>query len=556
MLQHWVVLVEGVCAPGELDLAALKRLLQVVRDSSPVALHHTDRCALQLHVEAPSFSEALAVAIARWEHGVRQLGWPEWRLVRAEVLTLQEFLDDCRIAYGEGQADLALAASQGQPAPRVGDDLLRQAMQDQLTGLEEAAVFACRIEHAAGGITEGDSTCALIVLDIDGFSRLDPGRRDELLVAVAARLSSLLGADEKAARLEADRFAVLVEKGSRGAAASLAERIIDALRTPFLLGAHPARGGEPAEVSISTTIGIAVGLAGQSGESLLAEATSALEQAKVTNRGGSTLHGAGADGPRRGPARPVHEGDRDVHAVLHVLQQAVGAAQACRDLAEAVEALLPALSAYTGCRATILHVMDRPQGLVPRSTWCIPPSTSSRGPGHDDRLRAPLDSQIYERLVATRRPQWARETRPRGVIQAGLDPTAGRYGSVVVPVLADEGVVAALEFLLAEGQVPDASVLETLALVGVELGRVAGRGRSSDTGAADRGGEALVGDRRTPASWRYELFGWDPAEPRPSLDEFLVDGADTTGVALGRHLTTTYQLLAGAVGARPTKPAE
>ncbi len=103
MSREWVVVFEAVAQDraAPLDVGALRRILDTLAASRPVALHHDERYAVQLVVSSETSAEAACVALNRWAAATRQLGVPESDVVRIEAMTPEEFETDCRHFYGE-----------------------------------------------------------------------------------------------------------------------------------------------------------------------------------------------------------------------------------------------------------------------------------------------------------------------------------------------------------------------------------------------------------------------------------------------------------------------
>jgi diguanylate cyclase (GGDEF)-like protein len=157
-----------------------------------------------------------------------------------------------------------------------------RALHDPLTGIANRALFTDRLSAALNQMPRGEPRMALLALDLDRFKQVndtlghDAG--DELLRQVAARISPLLGPKDTIARLGGDEFAVIQpEIGRIEEATLLADRIVQSLRTPFLLSGHKA------EIGVSIGIATAPDLA-QSPAELTARADAALYQAKGAGR--------------------------------------------------------------------------------------------------------------------------------------------------------------------------------------------------------------------------------------------------------------------------------
>src|SRR5262245_33972523 len=116
--------------------------------------------------------------------------------------------------------------------------LVHRAMHDPLTGLPNRTVLAERLEWALG-LGGGDSQ-AVLLIDLDGFKDINDTfghpAGDDVLIDVSRRLLAAAPADAVVARFGGDEFAVLVEPiADRQEALAQAERIIDAIRRPFVV---------------------------------------------------------------------------------------------------------------------------------------------------------------------------------------------------------------------------------------------------------------------------------------------------------------------------------
>ena len=135
------------------------------------------------------------------------------------------------------------------------EQLLRDALHDTLTGLPNRALFTDRLERSISRLTrDAGHHFAVLFLDLDRFKvindSLGHGCGDQLLISFAKRLIDCLRPSDTVARLGGDEFTILLEDPREpDHAAGVADRILDSLKKPFMLGAH--------EVYISTSIGIA-----------------------------------------------------------------------------------------------------------------------------------------------------------------------------------------------------------------------------------------------------------------------------------------------------------
>ncbi|HEX4041474.1 MAG TPA: EAL domain-containing protein [Xanthobacteraceae bacterium] len=158
------------------------------------------------------------------------------------------------------------------------------AHHDALTGLANRAALIQKIEEAAARHRRLQEPFTVLLLDLDRFKQVNDTlghpAGDALLIEVATRLRALLRETDVLARLGGDEFAVIQsgERDQREAAKSLAERIIAALGQPFEID-----GGN---ISIGTSIGVALAARETSSDDLLKMADLALYRAKSAGRNG------------------------------------------------------------------------------------------------------------------------------------------------------------------------------------------------------------------------------------------------------------------------------
>ena len=122
-------------------------------------------------------------------------------------------------------------------------DAVHRALHDPLTELPNRSLFVDRLRQAEQRAVRSGTAVGVLFLDLDGFKTINDSlghaRGDELLIAVAARLSEALRAGDTAARLGGDEFSVLIDGlTDEREAVLVAQRMLDALRTPVDLGGH------------------------------------------------------------------------------------------------------------------------------------------------------------------------------------------------------------------------------------------------------------------------------------------------------------------------------
>jgi diguanylate cyclase (GGDEF)-like protein/PAS domain S-box-containing protein len=128
------------------------------------------------------------------------------------------------------------------------------AHSDHLTGLPNRRSFEERLVQAIARARRSAMAMALVYLDVDHFKDINDSlghaSGDSVLREFAKRLSSTVRATDTVARLAGDEFVIVLEQvGSARECARIADKLLEALRTDFLVD------GQPRQVSAS--IGIA-----------------------------------------------------------------------------------------------------------------------------------------------------------------------------------------------------------------------------------------------------------------------------------------------------------
>jgi diguanylate cyclase (GGDEF)-like protein/PAS domain S-box-containing protein len=139
------------------------------------------------------------------------------------------------------------------------EQLAHQAFHDALTGLANRALFRDRVEHALRRLRRQRRPVAVLLLDLDGFKTVNDSLGhafgDALLVAVADRLRLHLRPSDTASRLGGDEFAILAEDlVEAGDAAVVADRILDAMREPFVVDGKDVLATASIGVAIAETV--------------------------------------------------------------------------------------------------------------------------------------------------------------------------------------------------------------------------------------------------------------------------------------------------------------
>jgi len=138
--------------------------------------------------------------------------------------------------------------------------LIHDAFHDGLTQLPNRALFMDRLQRAMEMQRRmSEAKFAVLFLDLDRFKVVNDSLGhvfgDDLLIAVANRLSRMLRSSDTIARLGGDEFAMLIQGiADEADAVRAAKRVADALTEPFHIGTH--------EIFTSVSIGIALSTSG------------------------------------------------------------------------------------------------------------------------------------------------------------------------------------------------------------------------------------------------------------------------------------------------------
>ncbi len=194
-------------------------------------------------------------------------------------LTTAQTLADVAAAYlinAQARVDLQKSADRSRGL----------ALQDALTGLPNRTSLLERLGHALERSRGTAKTSAVFLVDLDEFKAVNDtyghAVGDQVLVAVADRLATLLRPLDTLARLHGDEFVLLCEDlDSPDQASTISARLAGALAKPFQLAT--------VVLHISASVGIAFATADVSEpEQVLRDADLAMYDAK--REGGGQLH--------------------------------------------------------------------------------------------------------------------------------------------------------------------------------------------------------------------------------------------------------------------------
>jgi diguanylate cyclase (GGDEF)-like protein len=200
-------------------------------------------------------------------------------LSRGSMIAAQT-LADVAAAYlinAQARSDLQDSSDQSREA----------ALHDPLTGLPNRVLMLQLLEHAFRVSRRSKKISAVFFMDLDRFKEVNDtyGHQvgDELLIAVAERLTLVLRPGDSLARLAGDEFVILCEDlADPSAADPIAVRIDAELSRPFVLSR--------VEVTVSVSIGIAfTGQETESPEQLLSDADLAMYRSKRDRVGNCDL---------------------------------------------------------------------------------------------------------------------------------------------------------------------------------------------------------------------------------------------------------------------------
>lgn len=156
------------------------------------------------------------------------------------------------------------------------------AHYDSLTGLPNRTLLQDRLAQAVREAHRGERHLALLFLDLDRFKNVNDSLGhefgDQLLKAVAKRLRECVRESDTVSRQGGDEFLLLLHDIADGtAAARIAEKILQVVSEPYVLGVH--------ELHITPSIGISLyPQDGDNADALIRNADAAMYHAKESGR--------------------------------------------------------------------------------------------------------------------------------------------------------------------------------------------------------------------------------------------------------------------------------
>ena len=191
-------------------------------------------------------------------------------------------LDAAAMAAAQTLADVASAyllnAQARADLQDSSDRSLELALHDALTGLPNRTLLIERLDHAVLRGRRSGNRAAVLFVDLDRFKLVNDvyghAVGDELLMAVAQRLTVVLRPGDTLARLSGDEFVILCEDLNESAEVdAITARVVAAVAEPFVLSS--------VGVNVTASVGVAFsGRGDQLSEQLLQDADTAMYHAK------------------------------------------------------------------------------------------------------------------------------------------------------------------------------------------------------------------------------------------------------------------------------------
>jgi len=255
--------------PGELDGV-------LVNDIT----HPDDRAATETAIE-----ELKTKSISLEKRYLDRDGNPVWVLTRSTPVPGMN---------GDGPSYTVTQVLDISERRRFEGELHRLANHDPLTGLYNRRSFEAQLEVDIREAIDAGHWGALLFLDLDGFKnvndRFGHSIGDELVTKVAELLRQSVREDDYVARIGGDEFAIIIRRCNVADAVTIAEKVLDTIRSR----ATVAAGGAPARVT--TSVGIAMFGAGieTGGQQVAVEADIAMYDAKADGRNGYSVYDQGS----------------------------------------------------------------------------------------------------------------------------------------------------------------------------------------------------------------------------------------------------------------------
>ncbi len=205
----------------------------------------------------------------------------EFALLRADGTKCDVLISASPLLDARGQATGVLSMMTDiTDRKRAEADNERLALEDSLTGVASRALLTNRVSQLVTQQGRHAGIAAVIFMDLDDFKRINDTRGhsvgDQVLREVAARIRGAVRPQDTVGRYGGDEFVVILDRlDTPGDAVAVAERIVDSLDDPVVIGGSP--------VAARASLGISLTPA-ESADALMRDADIAMYRAK--ERGG------------------------------------------------------------------------------------------------------------------------------------------------------------------------------------------------------------------------------------------------------------------------------
>ena len=174
---------------------------------------------------------------------------------------------------------------------------------------------------------------------------------------------------------------------------------------------------------------------------------------------------------------------RDDAVFLRLLQTTAIASNEASDIRSAASVCLDETRRAMGWSIGHLYVLSEDgQWMEPSGVWSVDdPDTFAPFQQVTNTLRLPIGKGVPGQVLLGGRPHWILDVAQNDpdLPRAAAAASVGLRGGLAFPILTGTAVSGALEFYAAEVVQPDESLLEILAQVGRQLGRVVERERAA-----------------------------------------------------------------------------
>lgn len=242
------------------------------------------------HVEVQGMNvDKLLTDIRTGENGTISTGMREVVGIRRNGATFQVDMTLCESGDRSNPGFIAIIRDITE-RKQAEQRLVYLAQYDALTGLPTRMLFHDRATQALARADREEKLVAIMYLDLDHFKHINDGMGhhagDELLKAVAKRITSCLRNVDTVSRMGGDEFTVILESIPHiDSATIVAEKILDVMQEPFHLDGH--------EVHVTASIGITLyPMDDKDLANLVKDADQAMYRAKQAGRNNYQLFGS------------------------------------------------------------------------------------------------------------------------------------------------------------------------------------------------------------------------------------------------------------------------